>query len=147
MGHAHDPTDPPPPAPPPDPARGRRFLRASGVPVGSSAGGLVVRLVELTLPEVLDSEEFDALNAALLAEMDAVGGGRCVLDLTAVDYMGSAMLGLMVNARSRVRAAGGRLVLCGMSDWLVRTFHTCSLERLFVTAVTRAEAVRVAGRK
>ncbi len=78
--------------------------------------------------------------------MATVAGGRCVLDLSAVQYMGSSMLGLVVNARTRVKAAGGRLVLCGMSAWLVETFRTCSLERLFVTAVTRAEAVQAAGR-
>ena len=142
MGHAQDPANPPPPKAPPDPRSGARFFR-------TSAEG-AVRVVELILPEVIDSDEFDVVNAALLAEVAAAvegpGAGRCVLDLSAVQYMGSSMLGLMVNARSRVRSAGGRLVLCGMSDWLIQTFHTCSLERLFVTAVTRAEAVRLAGR-
>ncbi len=138
MGQAHDPTEPLPEAVPPDPAAGAVYMRTS------FAGA--VRVIELSLPEVLDSDAFDALNAALLLEMAAVGGGRCVLDLSATQYMGSSMLGLMVNARARVRAAGGRLVLCGMSDWLIQTFHTCSLERLFTTAVTRAEAVRAAGR-
>jgi anti-anti-sigma factor len=122
-----------------DAALGARFVR------GSSVGA--VRLVELHLPEVLDSEEFDHVNAALLKEMAAVGGGRCVLDLSAVEYMGSSMLGLMVNARQRVKSAGGRLVLCGMSAWLVQTFHTCSLERLFVMAPTRDEAMKAVERK
>ena len=122
-----------------DAALGARFV------VVSSVGA--VRVVELRLPEVLDSEEFDHVNAALLQEMSAVGGGRCVLDLSAVEYMGSSMLGLMVNARQRVKSAGGRLVLCCMSDRLVHTFQTCSLERLFVMAPTRAEALKAVERK
>ena len=122
-----------------DAGLGARFVRAC------SAGG--VRVVELHLPEGLASDEFDHVNAALLAELAAVGGGRCVLDLSGVAYMGSSMLGLMVNARQRVIAAGGRLVLCGMSDWLVKTFHACSLERLFVTAATRTDAMQVAEQK
>ena len=131
------PQEMPAPSPPPDPARGARFIRR--VVDGP------VRVVELHLPGVIDSEEFDGLNAALLIEVGS--GGRCVLDLTPVEYMGSSMLGLMVNARQRVKVAGGRLVLCGMSPWLVQTFRTSSLDRLFVTAVTREEAVRVAGQK
>ena len=135
MGHAQEPND----SPPPDAAAARvRFLRRS------TSG--VVRVVELHLPESLDSNEFDALNAALLEEMASLGAGRCVLDLTGVAYMGSSMLGLMVNARQRCKAGGGRLVLCGMSEWLVQTFRTSSLERLFVTAVSRDDAVKAAGR-
>ena len=137
MGHAQDPDHPSPPS---NPAIAARFLRAS-----TDAN---VRVVALTLPPELDSEEFDHLNAALLAEVGTIGiGGACVLDLSSVEYMGSAMLGLMVNARQRIKAAGGRLVLCGMSPWLVQTFRTCCLERLFVTAVSRPDAMKVAGRK
>ena len=134
MGHAQEPN-----RPPPDPATAARFVRTS------TAG--TVRIVELLLPPVLDSDEFDALNAALLAEMETVGAGRCVLDLSAVEYMGSSMLGLMVNARQRVKSAGGRLVLSCMSPWLIQTFHTCSLEKLFVTATSRSEAMKLVERK
>jgi anti-anti-sigma factor len=123
----------------PDPAVVTRFVSTSIVKA--------VKVVELHLPQVLDSDAFDQLNAMLLAEMEAVGSGRCVLDLTDVQYMGSSMLGLMVNARQRVKAAGGKLVLCGMSDWLVQTFRTCSLEKLFVTAPERADALKLAERK
>ena len=132
-----------------DPANDRRRTDDPAVAarrVRTTLAG-AVRVIELHLPAALDSDAFDQVNATLLAELDAVGAGRCVLDLSAVQYMGSSMLGLMVNARQRVKAAGGRLVLCGMSDWLVQTFHTCSLEKLFVTAVARADAVRLAERK
>ena len=105
-----------------------------------------VNVVELSLPQQLDSEEFDRLNEALLAVFGKQPGGRWVLDLSGLSYMGSSALGLMVNVRQRVRDAGGRLALCGMSPRLLRVFQTCSLERLFVIKSERAEAVRaVAG--
>lgn len=122
-----------------DPSVVAQFVRTS------TAGS--VNVVELHLPQVLDADTFDQLNNTLLSTLDTVGAGRCVLDLTYVQYMGSSMLGLMVNARQRVKAAGGKLVLCGMSDWLIQTFRTCSLEKLFVTAVDRPSAVKVAERK
>ena len=121
---------------PVDPATAARFVRTS------AAGA--VRVVELVLPTAIDSDEFDALNAALLGQM--AGADRWVLDLSAVTYMGSSMLGLVVNIRQRVKAAGGRLVLCGLPPWLAQTMRTCSLEKLFVTTVTRSEAVAVAER-
>ena len=134
MAHADDDV----PRRPADPAAAGRFVRTSAVGT--------VRVVELLLPVAVDSDEFDALNVALRDVLGAATGGRWVLDLSGVDYMGSSMLGLVVNARQQIKAAGGRLVLCGMSAWLVQTFHTCSLEKLFVTAATRDDAVRAVGR-
>ena len=40
-------------------------------------------------------------------------------------YMGSAVLGLMVNIRQVVMKGHGKVVLCGMSDRLMRIFETC----------------------
>ena len=57
--------------------------------------------------------------------------------------MGSAMLGLMVNLRQQVKSAGGRLVLCSMPPTLMQIFRTCCMERLFIIARTRDEAMRL----
>jgi anti-anti-sigma factor len=98
----------------------------------------------LTLPETLDDADFDRLMKAVLEHVAADPGGGWVLDLTALDYAGSAMLGLMVNLRQTVRAAGGRLALCGVSPRLLQILQTCSLERLFSIHRTRPDAVRAA---
>jgi anti-anti-sigma factor len=135
-------SDPHDRSPPRDPAAA---AAAAARLVHTSAVG-TVRMVELRLPAVLDSDEFDALNDRLLNEVATVGAGRCVLDLAAVEYMGSSMLGLLVNARQKIKAAGGRLVLCGLSPWLVQTLHACSLEKLFTVVANRTEAVAAAGR-
>ena len=105
----------------------------------SDAGG--VQVIELGLPEHLDSEEFGRLNESLIA---AAGGGpdrALVLDLSRLAYAGSSVLGLLVNVRQKVKEAGNRLVLCGLSERLLQTFRTCSLERLFVIRRSREEAV------
>ena len=109
-----------------------------------------VQVIELRLPEQLDSEEFGRLNdtlieaAAASSAASAGGGGperALVLDLSHLAYAGSSVLGLLVNVRQKVKEAGGRLVLCGLSDRLLQTFRTCSLERLFVIRRSRDEAV------
>jgi anti-anti-sigma factor len=106
-----------------------------------------IRLVELFLPGDLDSTEFDRLNDGLVdvftpGEGDDQQGGRWVIDLTHVTYLGSAGLGLLVNIRHRVKSANGRLALCQMNPRLHQIFKTCSLERLFTITRTRDEAVR-----
>jgi anti-anti-sigma factor len=103
-------------------------------------------LMELTLPESLDSEEFDALNESMLKTVQAKPSDNWVLDLSAVNYMGSSVLGLMINVRQHIKSGGGRLALCGMSPQLTRIFHTCCLEKLFIIMRTRGDALRAFGR-
>ena len=101
-----------------------------------------VRILALMLPEQLESAEFDDLNEAVRRAIDGQPGASWVIDLTGVDYMGSTVLGLMVNIRQSVKLAGGRLALCGMSDRLTAVFRACSLQNLFTICATRPQAIR-----
>jgi anti-anti-sigma factor len=103
-----------------------------------------VNIVEMSLPEYLDSSEFDRLNESLLGLFDMKAPKGWVFDLSAVEYMGSAMLGMMVNFRQRVQSHKGRLVLCGVSPRLLEIIRTCCMDRLFPIAKSRNEAIKLA---
>jgi anti-anti-sigma factor len=105
-----------------------------------------VNVIALTLPELIDAMEFDQLNETLLATLKGKANQPWLLDLSSVNYLGSATLGLIVNIRQQVKAAGGKLVLCGMSPQLKEIFHACSMERLFTIAKNRAEGIKSLGR-
>jgi anti-anti-sigma factor len=105
-----------------------------------------VHVMELTLPVVVDPAEFDKLNEAIGDATDTAGGARWVLDLRHVEYVGSALLGLLVNLRQRVMAGGGKLVLCGLSDQVAKALQTCSLHNLFTITPNRIEAIKSAGK-
>ena len=106
-----------------------------------------VKVLELVLPTSIDSSEFDRLNESVLEVLGKEPGAGWVLDLTHVAYMGSAVLGLMVNIRQVVMKAQGKVVLCGMNERLMRIFETCCMERLFKIVPGRPEAVRHASRR
>lgn len=99
-------------------------------------------ILTLRLPCALDSNDFDRLNEQLLTSFDAQPNARWVLDVSGVAYMGSAVLGLLVNVRQRALKTGGRLVLCGLSPGLLRIFRTCCMERLFEIYRTQADAIK-----
>ena len=101
----------------------------------------VVQVLALTVPPHMDSADVDRLHEQVLSAIGTKPAARWVIDLEAMSYMGSALLGLMVNVRQRVKQGGGKLVLCGMSDKLLQVFRTCSLERLFTIRSGRGEAV------
>ena len=107
--------------------------------------GQSVTVVELNLPDGLDSTVFDRLNEDLQGVFDQATTGnnhRWVLDLSNVSYLGSAALGLMVNIRHRVRSQQGKLALCNLSPRLAQIFKTCCLEKLFTITRSRDEALR-----
>jgi len=100
-----------------------------------------VNVATLQLPEMMDSQEFDRLNEDMLTAVSVEAEGRWVLDLSNLIYMGSSSLGLMVNVRQRIKQVGGELVLCHISPPLMKILRTCCLERLFLIARTREDAV------
>ena len=102
-----------------------------------------LHVVELILPMSIDHTEFDKLNDVVGDLLDGPPAReRWVLDLKQVDYIGSAMLGLLVNLRQRVKAGGGRLVLCGLSEHIHKALKTCSLQSLIIITDQRDSAIR-----
>ena len=105
-----------------------------------------VHILSLILPEAIDAVEIDTLNDAVLLQLQGNAQHPWIIDLTRTRYLGSAMLGLIVNFRQRIKTAGGKLILCGMSPRLVEIFRTCSMERLFTIQRTRPEALKTFSR-
>ena len=106
-----------------------------------------VSVIDLRLPEQLDSGEFDRLNESLMAVLDGKISGRWLLDLSAVDYMGSSVLGLVINVRQHIKSGGGKLALAGLTPRMAQIFRTCCLEKLFLIGRTREEGIRMLGGK
>src|SRR5690606_7434102 len=95
-------------------------------------------------PDTLDSVEFDRLNERLLAAVSKEPHRTWIFDLSQSSYLGSAVLGLLVNLWQRIRSAEGSLILCGLSPRLAEVFQATSLVRLFTIVRTREEALRLA---
>ena len=102
-----------------------------------------VNIVQLKLPEYMDTSEFDRLNESLMGLFDSKPPKGWIIDLTAVQYMGSAMLGMMVNFRQRVNSQKGKLALCGVSPRLLEIIRTCCMDRLFPIAKSRQDAIKM----
>jgi anti-sigma B factor antagonist len=106
-----------------------------------------ISVIDLRLPEQLDSEEFDRLNESLMSVLDRGIKASWLLDLSAVDYMGSSVLGLMINIRQHIKSGGGKLALAGLTPRMAQIFRTCCLERLFQIGRNREEAIKMLGGK
>src|SRR4051812_22024128 len=86
-------------------------------------------VIELALPAHIEAIEFDTLNTLIGDHVIRTGQGKWVVDLSGAEYIGSALLGLLVNLRSRVRSTKGRLVLCRIPPLLERVMRTGSMDK------------------
>jgi anti-sigma B factor antagonist len=81
--------------------------------------------------------EFEAGVQALLPEV----GHRLVLDLTAVPFMSSLGLRVLMTTLVSVRAQQGALVICGLSDDLTSLFRMAGFLGLFDITATETDAL------
>ena len=70
---------------------------------------------------------------------------RIVLDLSRLEYIGSAGLRILLMAAKRAEQSGSRLVMCGVSGRVRQLFDLGGFLELFTIAGSRAEGIAAAG--
>lgn len=120
-----------------------RYVNVSPAPATESGKNVPVQILELTVPRSADMYEFDRLNEEIARVTADDAAGRWVLDMSGAEYVGSALLGVLVNVRQRIRGGGGHLAVCCLSEALVQAMRTCSLYNLFSISESRADAIRL----
>jgi anti-sigma B factor antagonist len=102
----------------PNPVDCRLEVEVRGQVAAAHFGGRQVVLTEDAAGEVLHQ----------LSEFaEAAVGGTLVLSLAGVVYLSSTALGRLVGLSKRLRASGGKLVLCGLSPNIHERFTRTGL--------------------
>jgi anti-sigma B factor antagonist len=79
---------------------------------------------------ILDGEQLPAVADHLFWVAETSGCRRLVLDLAAVVFLFSDVLGMLVALHKRLRSAGAHLTLCHVRPELYEVFATTQLDRL-----------------
>ncbi|HQY87818.1 MAG TPA: STAS domain-containing protein [Tepidisphaeraceae bacterium] len=98
-------------------------------------------VVELVLPEDIDTAAFTEINGALIEQWPIDTGANVVIDLALTQYLGSMLLGLLVNIRHEAKTRSGQVVLCNVPTPVSKVIRSTNLERLIVISGSRAEAL------
>lgn len=99
------------------------------------------QVMEFFLPAHTEASEFDALNPLLARAIVDRAGAKWVVDLLHTRYAGSALLGMLVNIRTKVKQTKGKLVLCHLDPMLERVLRAGSMDRLFTIVSDRPAAL------
>jgi anti-anti-sigma factor len=70
------------------------------------------------------------------------GDANVVLNLSSLKFISSAFVAGMIALQKRVRAAGGRLILCGMHPIVRETLHGARLDTFFDIHDNEGEALQ-----
>jgi len=85
--------------------------------------------------EVAVSGRLDAAQAARAQEFLDVAGDRCVLDLSGLEYISSAGLGVLLRTHKRLMTSDSGLELVNVNKHIADIFRYSGFDKLFVIKV------------
>ena len=98
-----------------------------------------VLVIELT-GHLLGAQANAAVMSIVLQNIEA-GVKKVVFNLKGVNYVDSAGLGMLLSASSKIKNAGCRLVICSLSDQVVKLLKTTKVESVFKIAADETAAI------
>lgn len=76
-----------------------------------------------------------------LAEIIDTGNSNLVLDLSLVECMPSGVKGMLITIHKRAKAAGGKMVMCGICPDIMESLRVMKLNLLFNIAADKESAL------
>jgi len=92
----------------------------------------------------LDGTTMQAAESELLA-LIGQGERRMLLDLTALEYISSAGLRVLLSAAKKMKASGGTIALFGLSANVREIFRLSGFDKIFSIYESQEEALGQAG--
>jgi anti-anti-sigma factor len=90
-----------------------------------------VAVVRFTHRSLLGPDLIEAVAAELVRAVEELGYRKLVLNFANVESMTTAMVGKLVSLQQRTEKINGRLVLCGISPFLLEIFKILNLTKNF----------------
>ena len=100
-----------------------------------------VTVVNFQNVSVLDSANIEALGRALLDLVEKQDTRKLVLEFSAVRFMSSQALGILIQLKKAMDPLHGRVVIAGIRPELHKVFKITNLHKLFVFQDTLDKAL------
>jgi len=104
-----------------------------------------VTVVNLGSASILDGSAVDAIGKQLYELIDAQAKRQVLLDFTAVRFLSSSMLGVLIQMQKRAQAIKGRVAILGLQPDLHKVFKITRLDKLFDFYAKEDEAMKSFG--
>ena len=111
-------------------------IRCPNLEVFETTDAILVRFID---HKVLNDDKLEGMAKDISRLADTLNRRELRIDFGNVEYLQSSVLGKLVALGKKVGAAGGRLVLCNISDDVYRAFSVTRLDQLFVIERSKSE--------
>lgn len=89
-------------------------------------------IVRFTDEKILEEKDIQALQDSILPMIESASGGiHLILDFGNVQYLSSAVLGLLIRISKRIYENDGRLRLCNINPKIYEIFKITRLTKTF----------------
>ncbi len=102
-------------------------------------GGVLV--VGLKMSKLRDEENVERIGQELVRLVTKYGHRKIVLDLSNVEWTGSAFLAKLITLHRKLHRVGGRLVVCGFHGLVADALRATGLDGYLQTAADTEQAV------
>jgi anti-sigma B factor antagonist len=90
-----------------------------------------IHMVAFKDSKILDDVTLDEIKQEIAQLLGKSSGPDVLLDFANVEFMSSAMLGLLGQLHRKIKAGNGRLKMCGIRPEIMQVFKITSLDKLF----------------
>lgn len=88
-------------------------------------------IVQFKDKKILDDTALDEIRSEMAKLLGKAAGPDLLLDFSNVEFMSSAMLGLLGQLHRKVAAGQGRLKMCSIRPEIFQVFKLTNLDKLF----------------
>ncbi len=88
-------------------------------------------LVTFTDRKILEEKDIRSLQESIMSVVDQTDDVRLVLDFTNVEFLSSAVLGLLIRISKHILDRKGQLRLCHISPKIYEVFKITQLTKVF----------------
>ncbi|TSA24739.1 anti-sigma factor antagonist [bacterium] len=92
----------------------------------------------------LDANTSGELESVLIPMIDG-GEKKLILDFSALDYISSAGLRLLLLSAKKLRNNKGEIVLCSMKDFINEIFEISGFTPIFTIVDSKEDALKILG--
>jgi anti-sigma B factor antagonist len=101
-----------------------------------------VTIASFTDRHLLDQKTVEMIGEQLFSLVDGTGRQKLLLDFSNVQDISSLAIGMLVTLNKKIRAAGGKLVLCRMDPELREVMAITQLDTMFTIRGDEDEALQ-----
>ena len=92
----------------------------------------IVEFLDDVISQVFcETDDVQAIGGQLDHIVESFRPKRLLLDFSRVEFMASFMQAYLLGLKKRLEEAGGRLVLCGLTEHVAQSFRITRLDREF----------------